>query len=213
MRRSELRRVQGERSRRRGALREGLEFAFRTPAVFFILGMLAIVGTFGFNWPVAAPLIADELLGAGPSGFGALMSALGAGSLIAGTALVALGGGKERRIIASGASLAVFLTGLGVSRSYPVSLVLMFFAGVTGTIFTTTVNTRLQGLVPDRLRGRVMSLFVLLLIGSTPVGASLLGVGAETLGAAATLAIFGAATGIGLAVMAVVHRVRMTGII
>jgi len=170
--------------------------------------MLAIVGTLGFNWPVAAPLIADQLLGSGPAGFGALMAALGAGSLAAGAGLVIIGSGKERTIITSAAMLAAFLTGLGLSRSYPLSVVLMFLAGLAGITFTTTVNSRLQDLVTDRLRGRVMSIFVLLLIGSTPLGASLLGLGAQTLGAGATLVIFGTATWLGLAVMVALHRAQ-----
>ncbi|MDP9887820.1 MFS transporter [Pseudarthrobacter enclensis] len=211
MRRSDLRKVHGENAKGLGALREGLGFAFRTPPVFFILGSVAIVGTLGFNWPVAGPLIADRLLGIGPDGFGALMSALGVGSLAAGLGLVVFGGGTEHRIIASGALLAVFLTGLGISPSYPLSLALMFLAGLSGTTFTTTVNARLQSLVPDRLRGRIMSLFVLLLIGSTPVGASLLGLGAETLGATATLVLFGVSSGLGLGVMVLVHRLRTVG--
>ena len=208
MRRSELRNVQGKQPKARGALREGLAFAVRTPAAAFILGMLAIVGTLGFNWPVAAPLIADQLLGSGPAGFGALMAALGAGSLAAGAGLVIIGSGKERTIITSAAMLAAFLTGLGLSRSYPLSVVLMFLAGLAGITFATTVNSRLQDLVTDRLRGRVMSIFVLLLIGSTPLGASLLGLGAQTLGAGATLVIFGTATWLGLAVMVALHRAQ-----
>lgn len=184
---------------RRGALREGLRYVMHTPAVLFVLGALAVVGTFGYNWPVAAPLLARDVLNVESVGFGALMSAFGAGSLVAGVGLVVVGGSNDRRMITSGGALALILILLGISRSYPVSLGLMVLAGLTGTVFTTTVNTRLQGLAPDRLRGRVMSLFVLLLAGTTPFGSALLGFGAEAFGVSATIIGFGVITLAGLA--------------
>ncbi|MGO4230677.1 MFS transporter [Arthrobacter sp. YAF34] len=207
LRTGELRLSQGKPARH-GALREGLRYVLHTPAVLFVLGALAVVGTFGYNWPVAAPLLARDALNVQSVGFGALMSAFGAGSLVAGIALVVVGGSSERRMIASGGVLALTLVLLGISRNYPVSLGLMTLAGLSGTVFTTTVNTRLQILAPDRLRGRVMSLFVLLLAGTTPFGSALLGLGAEAFGVSATIIGFGAITLAGLAVLLVFHARR-----
>jgi predicted MFS family arabinose efflux permease len=190
---------------RHGALREGLQYVLHTRAVLFVLGALAVVGTFGYNWPVAAPLLARDVLNVASVGFGALMSAFGAGSLIAGIGLLVVGGSNDRRMIVSGAALALILVLLGISQSYPVSLGLMALAGLSGTVFTTTVNTHLQGLTPDRLRGRVMSLFVLLLAGSTPFGSALLGLGAEAFGISSAIIVFGALTLAGLAVLLVLR--------
>ena len=53
-----------------GALREGLRYAINTPSVLFVLAALAVVGTFGFNWPVAGPLLARDVLGCRPTGSG-----------------------------------------------------------------------------------------------------------------------------------------------
>ncbi|HEX9088170.1 MAG TPA: MFS transporter [Arthrobacter sp.] len=198
LRTGELRLSRSEPARH-GALREGLRYVIHTPAVLFVLGALAVVGTFGYNWPVAAPLLARDVLNVESVGFGALMSAFGAGSLVAGIGLVVFGGSNDRRMIISGGALALILILLGISRSYPVSLGLMALAGLSGTVFTTTVNTRLQELAPDRLRGRVMSLFVLLLAGTTPFGSALLGLGAEAFGVSATIVGFGAITAAGLA--------------
>jgi predicted MFS family arabinose efflux permease len=111
-------------------------------------------------------------------------------------------------MIASGGVLALTLVLLGISRDYTVSLGLMTLAGLSGTVFTTTVNTRLQLLAPDRLRGRVMSLFVLLLAGTTPFGSALLGLGAEAFGVSVTIIGFGAITLAGLAVLLVFHARR-----
>ena len=181
-----------------GAVREGLRYALHTPPVLFVLVTLAVVGTFGFNWPVAAPLIAREVLNLHAVGFGTLMGAFGAGALAAALVLAAVRGGSERRIVTAGALLALVLLLLGWSHSYPVSLGLMGLAGATGTVFTTTANSRLQLLVPDQLRGRVMSLFVLLMAGTTPIGTYLLGHVAAAWGVPASMTIFGAATIVGL---------------
>lgn len=178
----------------RGAIREGVSYAVHTPAVLFVLATLAVVGTFGFNWPVAAPLIARDVLHLQAVGFGALMGAFGAGALAAALGLAALPRGGDRRIITAAGSLAVVLLLLGLSRSYPLSLALMGLAGATGIVFTTTANARLQLLAPDRLRGRIMSLFVLLMAGTTPLGSYLLGHVAAAAGVPATVVGFGAAT-------------------
>jgi MFS family permease len=168
----------------------------------------------GFNWPVAVPLLARDVLNVQAAGFGALMAAFGAGSLIAGLGLIILGSGDDRRIIASAGMLSAVLILLGISRSYPFSLVLMGLAGITGTTFTTTANTQLQRLVPDRLRGRVMSIFVLLMAGSTPIGASLLGFGASNYGVSASISGFGIATAFGLVLLVITrsmtHRTHPT---
>ncbi|WP_369045489.1 MFS transporter [Sinomonas sp. P10A9] len=188
------------------ALREGLTYTRRTPAVVFVLASLAVVGTFGFNWPVAAPLMAQDLLDVGAVGFGALMGAFGAGSLVAGAGLILLGPGGRRRMVTAGAVLALVLIALGISRSYPASLALMAVAGISGTVYTTTANSSLQAIVPDRLRGRVMSLFVLLMAGTTPIGATLLGWGADAFGISATTIAFGAVTAVGLGALLLHHR-------
>lgn len=198
MRTSELHAPTGRRPPGRGAIREGLRYAVHAPDVLFVLATLAVVGTFGFNWPVAAPLIARNVLNLGAVGFGALMGAFGAGALVAALSLVALRGGSERRIVVAGAVIALVLVLLGWSRSYPLSIALMTLAGAGATVFTTTANTRLQMLVPAQLRGRVMSLFVLLMAGTTPIGTYLLGHVAALTSIPVTISAFGVATAIGL---------------
>jgi MFS family permease len=96
---------------------------------------------------------------------------------------------------------------LGLSSTYGVSLALMFVAGITGITATVTANTRLQLLTPDVFRGRVSSLFVLLIGGTTPIGAILLGGIAEVWGIRAGLSVFGTLTVLGLlAVLALERR-------
>jgi hypothetical protein len=90
--------------------------------------------------------------------------------------------------------LGAVLVALGLSRSYPLSLALLAAGGFAGLVATITANTRLQILVPDELRGRVMSIYVLLMQGTTPIGAFGLGMLAGHFSTGTALVAFGAAT-------------------
>lgn len=73
---------------------------------------------------------------------------------------------------------------LGLSRWQPVTVALAFLLGLSGVMFTTTAQTRLQLVVPDQMRGRVMSMHLLLFAGTTPIGSALVGTLAEKTGVA-----------------------------
>lgn len=190
---AELRPVVGA-ARQRGLveLREGLGYVRRTPAVLTLVVLLAVIGTFGFNWQVVAPLLADLVLHREAAGFGLLLSAMAAGALVGAVALTFAGKPSELRIALAGAGLGCCLVALGFSTSYPLSVALMVIAGLAGATFTVSANTRLQLLSPPRLRGRLLSLFVLLMGGTTPIGGLLLGQTADRFGVSAAVALFGA---------------------
>ena len=181
-------------ARQRGTieLREGIGYALRTPAVLTVVALLAVIGTFGFNWQVVAPLLAQLVLHRQAAGFGLLLSAMAAGALVGAAALTFAGEPSERRLAAAGGGLGCCLIALGLSSSYPLSVALMAIAGVAGAAFTVSANTRLQLLSPPQLRGRLLSVFVLLMGGTTPIGGLLLGQAAEHLGVSAAIALFGA---------------------
>ena len=189
-----------------GEIVAGIRFALGTPKIRTTLTLFGIIGLLGFNWGVALPLL-TVALGAGPTGFGGLMAAFGAGSLIAGVLLMRAREATERRLAIGGLGLGSVIVLLGLSSTYGVSLALMFVAGITGITATVTANTRLQLLTPDVFRGRVSSLFVLLMGGTTPIGALLLGGIAEVWGIRAGLSVFGTLTVLGLlAVLALERR-------
>jgi MFS family permease len=189
-------------------LRKGLDYARSTVAVRRVVALVAVVGLLGFNWQVAVPLIARFVLHRSVSGFGDLMAALGAGSLLGALGLARDRRASERRLVSGGLALGALLVCLGVSRSYPVSLVLLIAGGAAGIVTSITANTRLQLLAPDALRGRVMSIYVLLMQGSTPLGAFILGEIAGHAGLEAALLSFGAATmaGVGSIGLRLPHR-------
>lgn len=188
----------------------GVRFALGTPPIRTTLALIGIVGLLAFNWSVALPLLAVDL-GAGPTGFGALMSGFGAGSLLAGVFLVRGRDANERRLAAGGLALGGTLVLLGLSSWYGVSLALMVLAGASGITATVTANTRLQLLTPDEYRGRVLSLMVLLMGGTTPIGAVLLGAIADAAGIRVGLLVFGALAVGGLVLVLALDRGRSTG--
>ena len=181
-------------------LRQGLSYALATTSVRRVVILFAVIGLFGFNWQVAVPLVARFVLHRRVAGFGDLMAALGAGSLIGALVMVRDQRASELRLIVGGMALGLSLMALGLSRSYPVSLVVLAVAGTGGVIASITANTRLQLLTPNHLRGRVMGIYVLLMGGTTPIGSFLLGEVAGHYGTGAAIVTFGVITagGVGL---------------
>ncbi len=192
-------------SRVLGQIRDGLRYALGTPPIRRTLSLFAVVGLLGFNWTVAVPLLAVAL-GAGPAGYGALMAGFGFGSLVAGLFLMRGHDASERVLALAGIGLGGVLVLLGLSSLYAVSLGLMVAAGLVGITATVTANTRLQLLTPDAFRGRVMSLFVMLMAGTTPIGALVLGSIAQVWGIRAGLFVFGSLTIASLLAILVLNR-------
>ena len=141
----------------------GLSFhSWRTPRILFLFILLAFLGTFGYNFTVLIPLVAEFVLNAGPQQFGTLTSALGLGALMAALALAALGKLSVRNLLFAAWAFVGLLVAVALSTSFATTCALLVGLGIVSVLFSTTVNTTLQLTVPDELRGRVMSIFFLL---------------------------------------------------
>jgi MFS family permease len=184
-------------------LREGISFAYRTPEVLLILLVMAFIGTFGYNFSTALPLLAKFVLHIGSVGFGVMTAVLGIGSLLAALAIAYTRRAGERQILMGAGVFSLLLILVGLSRWFAVTLPLLVLLGFAAIIFSASANTRLQLLSPGRLRGRVMSLYILLFAGTTPVGAFLLGNTADRIGVQPAIVLFGAIStlGVGLSVL------------
>jgi MFS family permease len=181
-------------------LREGLAYVFNTPAAFLIVVLVAIVGTFGYNFTVTLPLVDKYILNRGEIGLGFLTAALGLGSVIAALVLAGQEAARKRTMFIGGGVFAVLLGVVAVSQWYFVTLVLLLFVGMFSTAFHATANTSLQLTAPDRLRGRVMGIYMLLFAGSTPIGGFLTGYMAELWGVPAAVGICAALSTLGVAI-------------
>ena len=189
-------------------LRDGLSYAAKTPAVITILIVIGFVGTFGYNFSTVLPLLSGFVLHTDAAGFGELSTALGLGSLVGALFVAYSRGISLRRLFIGSTAFSLLLAALSRSGVFAASIIVLIALGFAGILFTTTANTLLQTIVPDELRGRVMSLYVLLFIGSTPVGAFLTGTIANTLGTQTALLLEAAMCMTGVVIATVYHRVR-----
>jgi MFS family permease len=178
-------------------LREGLAYVRRSPAVRLPIILAGLMAIFGMNFGVWAPLLARDALDIGASGFGLLMSSLGVGSLIGALTLAFTGRRPSPRVMLGLALLfGGFEIALGVvaGLGFAAVLAMILMAG-TGFAMSTTMalaNTTVQMNSPDWLRGRVMSIYMTVFAGSTPIGAALAGLLSGLWGAPVAVAVGGA---------------------
>jgi len=166
---------------------EGLRYARRTPLVIVTLALLTVVSLCVFNFTVYVPLLARTVLGLGAEGFGFLMACLGVGA-VAGALTV--GAVRQPPLGVMFATTAVALGGLlwlSVAREFWTAAPALALTGFSGIMLVASCNTRLQLEAPAGLRGRVMSLYVLLSGGVFPIGAFLVGALSERWGVSTAL--------------------------
>ncbi|CAN5770536.1 MFS transporter [soil metagenome] len=171
-------------------LREGFAWIRGNRLPKTLVGLIAAFSILAFPYAMLLPVFARDVLGVGAPGLGALLSATGAGALAGGIALAVIGDRVRRGplLLVSSLSFTSLLVAFAFSRSFTLSLVLLAAAGFTMILNNATTNALLQSLVPDALRGRVMSVYVFMFLGMTPVGSLQAGAVARWLGAPVALA-------------------------
>jgi MFS family permease len=172
---------------------EGFRFVLHTGPIRALLLLLGLVSLTGMPYAVLMPIFADKILHSGPRGLGMLMGATGVGALAATMVMAA-----RREVRGLGRWVNYASTGFGLSliafsfsRSLPLSIALLLPAGFSMLIQMSSSNTLIQTMVPDELRGRVMSVYSMMFMGMAPFGALLAGAFAKGLGAPLTVAIGG----------------------
>ena len=183
-------------------LRIGLRFARRDPLLPRLLAVTAALAVFGTPAVTLAPLFAARLLHVGPEGLGGMLSAVGLGAVAAALALAWRGdvAAKERGVRLAALAFALSLAGFALSPHYTVALAWLALLGAAMTTSSSLINTLMQERAPDRLRGRVISLYALAWLGFVPVGNLQAGAVAQSFGPAA--ALFLGAAGIAVTVAA-----------
>ncbi len=165
----------------------GLRYAVHTPLVALPLSLLLTLGLFVTNHNVLVPLLARDVLHAGAHGFGPLMAAVGTGAILGALALATLLTGRPPFALllgTAGAAAGLTLALAGI-RSFGAALLALTGVGLAQMVFVAACNTTLQLVVPDRMRGRVMSLYAFVFVGSTPLGALFVGTTADWVGVSA----------------------------
>ena len=173
---------------------EGFGYSWHTTPVRALLLLLGLVSVMGMPYSVLMPVIADRVLNGGPNAYGVLMSASGVGA-VAGAAMLTLRRhiqGLNRWVAVSAVSFGVILIAFAFSRRLWLSTLLLVPAGFFMMVEMAASNTLIQSMTPNRLRGRVMSVYSMMLMGLAPIGALIAGALAAPLGAPATVALGGA---------------------
>jgi MFS family permease len=200
MNRDELRRSEPVK-RTPGMVREGFRYVSREPKLRAPLLMMVLVGTFAYEFQVSLPLLAHETFQSGAAGFGLLYACMGVGAVTGGLTIAGkLPIGVRTQGIAA-AAFGVLLAGVAISPTMLVAGLLLLFAGAASVTFTSTTNSSLQLRSLPSLRGRVMALYLVAFMGSTPIGGPIVGWVGEQFGARWSIGIGAAACGLA-AVMA-----------
>ena len=174
MRPAEL--VRGQRvARARGQLMEGLRYAWQTPALRTPLLMVTVVGTLAYNFTVTLSLLSSRTFHSGAGGFGVMTSAMGAGAVIGGLITASRSRPTGRRLVLVTAALGAALIGCALMPLYPMELAMLGLMGVANICFIATANTTLQLSSSTEMRGRVMALYGVAFLGTTPIGGPLIG--------------------------------------
>ncbi len=175
-------------------LKEGVAYVWSTPAVLALMMLAYVPRVFAVPYQTLMPVFQKDVLHVGPEGLGLLMAAPGVGAVIAVLTLASLGHRIKRQgllLVGSIVILGFFLIVFSQLTSLPLALITLVIAGAFQMFFLASTATMLQLVVPDELRGRVMSLYMLDR-GFMPAGALFAGTAAHFIGAPMTVATMGA---------------------
>jgi MFS family permease len=180
--------------RARGQIRAGIRYAWNRPELRLPLLLMLVVGTLAFNFSVLMPLMARFVFNSGASTFGLLMSFMGVGAFVG--ALVAANRARpsHRLLALAGVAFGGLLIGAALAPTLPIELLVLVPMGAAMITFQATANSLLQLNSDPAFRGRVMALYVMVFLGTTPIGGPIVGWIAQQYGARVGLGIGGLAT-------------------
>ncbi|GAA0520836.1 MFS transporter [Paractinoplanes deccanensis] len=190
---------------------DGLKYAYRRPDLMVPICLMAVIGMIGFNFPVTLAALAKINFHAGASSFGLLTTALAAGSLCG-----ALAGSARRKrpsiylVIGAALIFSVLEIAVGFTPNFVVAMIVLFPTGFFSIFLAQAANHRVQMGVDAEFRGRVMALYVLVFLGTTPIGASLAGWWGERYGVASSIWVAGIVCFVAAAA-ALVWQLRASG--
>ena len=199
--RSQLRHVR--RARGSGLVREGFRYVRGRPDLKLVMLLVFVLGTFGMNFQITNALMATKVFGRGPGEYGILGSIMAIGSLSAALLTARRQRPRLRMLLVSLAGFAVAAAAASLAPSYVTFAVLLVPIGLTALTAMTTANTMVQTRVDPQFRGRVMSLYMMIFMGGTPLGAPLIGWIGDAWGPRWTIAVGAIAVGVTLLVVAV----------
>lgn len=173
--------------------KEGFRYTYGFPPIRALLFLVSIISLAGSPYSVLMPVFARDILHGGPHTLGFLMGSAGVGALTGTIYLASRSSirGLSKVIVLATATLGTGIIAFSLSRSVPLSMLCIFFAGFGMMVDMASANTILQTIVDDGKRGRVMSFYTMSFMGMAPFGSVLAGYAATRIGAPQTLLIGG----------------------
>jgi MFS family permease len=181
-----------------GQIRAGVAYLRARPDLVLVLVIVGFVGMFGLNFQMTSALMATEVFDKGPREYGLLGTFMAVGSL-AGSLLAARRETvRHRLVIGSAMAFAGLVVLSGLMPSYLTFALLTPLLGITALTMITAANAFMQLHTDEGMRGRVMALYMMIFIGTTPLGAPLIGWIGEAFGARWTLIFGGLMSAVGV---------------
>ncbi|WP_301546656.1 MFS transporter [Gordonia sp. X0973] len=199
-------------TRAKGQVREGFRYVAARPELLIALGVGFAVGTFALNFQLTNAVMVSNEFKLGAESYGLAGSVMGIGSLAG--ALIAARRAQApplRYVVGASLVFALLLGILGFMPDYPAYLVLLPLVGLAGLLTMTATNMFVQTTTDPMLRGRVMALYAMVMMGGTPLGAPLMGWFAQVLGPRAPLWGGALLQVVTIAVVVGVVRLRVRG--
>ncbi|MFJ6946312.1 MFS transporter [Streptomyces wuyuanensis] len=178
--------------RGKGQLREGLRYVAGRPELIWPIVLVGFVGTFAFNFPIWLTAFADKVFHAGAGTYGLFNTLMAAGSLAGALLSARRGSSRLRMLLGAAALFGVLEIAAALSPSFWVFAVLLVLIGMVGLTVNVTANSSVQMATDPVMRGRVMSLYMMVFVGGTPLGAPIVGWLTDTYGVRVGMATGGA---------------------
>jgi MFS family permease len=170
--------------------------------------MMAVIGTFTYEFSVSLPLFAAATFGDGASGYAAMTAAMGAGAVVGGLATAGRRAGGGPLLVRVAALFGATVLLAAVAPTLPLAIVALVAVGFCSISFTSCGNATLQLASAPAMRGRVMALWTVAFLGSTPIGGPIVGWVGQTAGPRWALALGGVAALAAAAIGAAALRQR-----
>jgi MFS family permease len=189
-------------------VRQGLRYVSQTPDLLIPLLMIAVVGTLAWEFQVTLPLMASKVFGGGAAAYGVMASVMGVGAVAGGLISAARSRPRARSLCLAAIGWGIAILAAAAAPSMALELAALLFVGYGSITFNSMAKTVLQLAAKPVMRGRVMALWALAWLGSTPVGGPIVGWAGQQAGARWSLVIGGvAALASGIAALPALTRI------
>lgn len=156
-------------------VRDGFRYVWSEPTLRTTIIMLVLIGTLTFEFSITLPMLAEFTFGAGPTGLAIMTSMMGGGAVVGGLAVATAGPPTPQRLIGVAAAFGLAVAAVALMPTIGLVYAVLPLVGVTSVAMIASSNATLQLHSDPKMRGRVMALFSMALMGSTPVGGPIVG--------------------------------------